>query len=250
MPTAADASKRGSEGAPAFHTTHWTLVLQAALPGSAQSQAAFATLYVDYWYPLYAYVRRRGLAPFEAEDITQSFFIRLLEKQSLAGLQREGGRFRSFLISCLENYLANEWDRNHAQKRGGGQPPLSLNAKEGETRFAVEDVEQETPESLFEKRWVLTLLEHVLERLRCESAGEGKADFFDEVRLHLQGDRQGPPHADVAARRGMSEGAVKVAVHRLRQRYGQLLREEIARTVSSPAEVDAELRHLIAVVGR
>src|SRR5262245_37438758 len=115
-----------------FCTTHWTVVLVAARPGTHGSQQAFARLYTEYWYPLYAYVRRRGFAPHQAEDITQDFFVRLLEKQSFAGLQREGGRFRSFLLSCLENYLANEWDRHHAQKRGGGQVPLSLNAEEGE----------------------------------------------------------------------------------------------------------------------
>jgi RNA polymerase sigma factor (sigma-70 family) len=234
----------------AFCTTHWTVVLAAARPGADGGQQAFAQLYRDYWSPLYAYVRRRGFAPAEAEDIAQNFFIRLLEKHSLSTLEREGGRFRSFLLSCLENYLANEWDRVHARKRGGGQPLLSLNAEETEARFALEKADQQTPESLFEQRWVFTLLEHVMARLRGECIAGGKASFFDEIHLHLQGDHQGPPYADIASRHAMSEGAVKVAVHRLRRRYGQLLRDEIARTVSSPKEVDEELRHLIAVVGR
>lgn len=245
-----DPAELEPKEASAFLTTHWTVVLEAARPGGVGGQEAFARLYQDYWYPLYAFVRRRGFAPAEAEDVTQDFFTRLIEKQSLSGLQRRGGRFRSFLLSSLENYLANEWDRAHAQKRGSGQTPLSLNAEDGEACFIREQTDGETPESLFEKRWVFTLLDHVLQRLQDECLQEGKDKFFDDVRLHLQGDRQGPPYAEVAARHTLSEGAVKVAVHRLRRRYGQLLRDEIARTVSSPGEVDEELRYLIGVVGR
>lgn len=226
------------------------MVLAAARPGAHDGQEAFAQLYRDYWPPLYAYVRRRGFGPAEAEDIAQNFFMRLIEKHSLSNLQREGGRFRSFLLSCLENYLANEWDRAHARKRGGGQEMLSLNAGQDEARFAREKPDQQTPEVLFEKSWVLTLLEHVMARLLRESGSGDKAGFFQDVRLHLQGDHQGPPYAEIAARHAMSEAAVKVAVHRLRRRYGELLRNEIARTVSNPKEVDEELRHLIAVVGR
>ncbi len=237
--TAESYSAEGGRGA--FHTTHWTVVLQAASPESPGATEAFGQLYVDYWYPLHAYVRRRGFSPAEAEDIAQDFFARLIEKHALAGLAQEGGRFRSFLIQSLNNFLANDWDRSRAQKRGGGQRPLSLNAGESEARFALEKSDGETPDSLFERRWVLTLLERVMEELRRECHTQTRAGFFDDVRLHLQGDRQGPAYVDIAARHGMSEGAVKVAVHRLRQRYGRLLREEIGRTVSTPGEVDEEL---------
>jgi RNA polymerase sigma factor (sigma-70 family) len=241
---------KADSGGQKFQTTHWTSILQVAGPDSNAASDAFARLYLDYWYPLYAYVRRRGLSRSEAEDLTQDFLTRLLEKRALATLKPEGGRFRSFLLRSLDNFLANEWDRTHAQKRGSGARALSLNLEEGESRFALEHCEHETPESLFEKRWVFTLLEHVRERLRHEYAQAHKADLFDELRVYLQSDRAGPPYAEVASRRGMSEGAVKVAVHRLRHQYGELLRHEISRTVSSAAEVDEELRALIAVVGR
>jgi RNA polymerase sigma-70 factor (ECF subfamily) len=173
-----------------------------------------------------------------------------VEKQSLSGLQREGGKFRSFLLRSLENFLINEWRRAQAQKRGGGERPLSLNTEEGEIRFALDAPEADTPESLFEKRWAITLLENVADQLRAEYERSGKRALFDSLRVYLQGDRAGPAYATVAAQHGMTEGALKVAVHRMRQHYGELLREEITRTVSSAAEVDEELRYLISVVGR
>jgi RNA polymerase sigma-70 factor (ECF subfamily) len=239
-----------TRGPAAFRTTHWTVVLAAAGPGTERSQEAFARLYLDYWYPLYAYIRRRGHSPADAEDIAQNFFLRLLEKQSLEGLDRSGGRFRSFLLRSLDNFLANEWHRTRAQKRGEGVPLLSLNAAEGETRYASEPPVNETPETIFERQWVFTLLARVLDDLRAECEAGGKGQLFADLRLHLQGDRQGPPYAEVAARHGLSEGAVKVAVHRLRQRYGEMLRGEVARTVGSAEEVDEELRHFIAVSAR
>ena len=230
-----------------FCATHWTLVLEAARPGSA-GQEAFGKLYSDYWHPLYAFIRRRGFSPEEAEDITQAFFARMLEKEALGGLKREGGRFRSFLLAAVSNFLANEWDRAHAQKRGGGVKPLSLDTADEEGRYvALEVAESTTPESMFEKQWVLTLLNRVMERLRCEQ-GERSA-LFEDLKPHLQSDRVGLPYAEIARKHGMSEGAIRVAVHRLRQRYGVLLREEIGRTVGSPDEVDEELRHLIQMAG-
>lgn len=245
-----ETAPSGVGGSPAFRTTHWTVVLDAARPGTERTQEAFAQIYLAYWYPLYAYIRRRGQLPPDAEDITQDFFLHLIEQQSLEGMERNGGKFRSFLLRSLDNFLANQWDRACAQKRGSGRPPLSLDAADGEARYALEPPAADTPESIFERQWVFTLLAKVLEALRgeCETAGKGK--LFGDLRLHLQGDRQGPPYAEVAARHEMSEGAVKIAVHRLRQRYGELLREEIARTVGSPEEVDDELRHFIAVSAR
>jgi RNA polymerase sigma-70 factor (ECF subfamily) len=233
----------------AFRTTHWTVILEAADPGDRGAPDAFARLYSDYWYPLYAYVRRRGHSPHEAEDITQDFFLHLLEKPSLAGLQREGGKFRSFLLRSLDNFLVNQWGRARASKRGGGTAPQSIDASKGETRFALAAQDTATPETLFERQWAFSLLAIVLERLRAECAAAGKDALFEGLRPHLQGERSGPAYAEVASRHGLSEGAVKVAAHRLRQRYGEMLRDEIARTVSAPEEVDEELRHLIAVCG-
>jgi len=233
-----------------FKTTLWTQVLEAANPHARSDSAAFAQLYLAYWYPLYAFARRRGLSPPEAEDIIQDFFTHLVSQQSFADLQREGGKFRSFLLRSLENFLTTEWRREQAQKRGGGQRPLSLNAEDGEARFALDAPDAETPESAFEKRWAFTLLEHVTDRLRDEYATMNKSELYVRLGGYLQPDRSGVPYSTVAAQWGMSEGAVKVAVHRMRQRYGELLRQAIACTVSSPAEVDEELRYLISVVGR
>lgn len=234
-----------------FATTHWSVVLLAGQQTKeVEAREAFARVYLDYWYPLYAYVRRRGNLPTHAEDITQDFFVHLLEKKSLQGLEQAGGRFRSFLLRSLDNFLANEWDRRRAQKRGNGQTLLSLNAVEGEVWYSQIATDRHTPETLFERQWALTLLSKVLEQLRNECEATGKSGLFDDLRLHLQGDRQGPPYAEIAARQGMSEGAVKVTVHRLRQRYIELLRSEIARTVSRSDEVDEELRHLVALMGR
>jgi len=234
-----------------FVTTHWSVVLLAGQEGRVpEAREAFAQVYLDYWYPLYAYARRRGYPPPNAEDITQDFFVHLMEKKSLQGLEQVGGRFRSFLLRSLDNFLANDWDRRHAQKRGEGQPVLSLNVDDGEAKYSLATSDHDTPEVLFERQWVVTLLAKVFETLRAECQQAGKAPLFEDLRLHLQGDRQGPGYAEVAARHGLSEGAVKVTVHRLRQRYGELLRAEIARTVSSPAEVDDELRHLISLSAR
>jgi len=235
--------------AAAFQTTHWTVVLQAA-NGSGSDSSAFATLYSIYWPPLYAFVRRRGLSPAEAEDVIQDFFTHLVSKQALSGLERDGGRFRSFLLRALENFLINEWRRRQAQKRGGGARVLSLDAREAETTVALDSSVGETPESLFEKRWAFTVLELVANQLRAEFEESGKGEMFARLRGCLQGDRSGAAYSEIAAALGMTENAVKVAVHRLRARYGELLRQAIARTVASAAEVDDELRYLIAVVGR
>lgn len=237
------------EGA-AFHTTHWTNVLAAARPGADGGSDSFARLYLSYWKPIYAHVRRRGLSPAEAEDVTQDFFLCLIEKQRLASLEREGGRFRSFLLKSLEHFLYNHWDRERASKRGGGMKPLSLDIAAGESGCELAIPDKATPESLFEQEWVSTLLANVLEQLRLECEASGKGPLFADLRLRLQGQTQGPAYAEVAARHGTSEGSVKVAVHRLRQRYGEILREEIARTVSSPEEVLEELRYLAEVAAR
>lgn len=225
--------------------------MEAARPDGEAGKEAFAKLYLDYWPPLYGYVRRRGHSPEEAQDVAQDFFTRLLEKRGLTYLQREGGKFRSFLLRALENFLRDEWDRTQAQKRGCGRKALSLDADDGEARFqALSIASNLTPELAFEKQWATTLLERVTELLRAEEANSGKSALFDYLLPHLQSDQVGLSYAEIARRHCMSEGAVKVAVHRLRRRFGQHLREQIARTVSSRAEVDEELRHLIDVMRR
>lgn len=225
--------------------------MEAARPDGEAGNEAFAKLYLDYWPPLYGYVRRRGHSPEEAQDVVQDFLTRLLEKRGLTYLQREGGKFRSFLLRALENFLRDDWDRAQAQKRGCGRKPLSLDADDGEARFqALSIASNLTPELAFEKQWAMTLLERGAEVLQVEEANSGKGPLFEDLRPHLQSDRAGLSYAEIAARHRISEGAIKVAVHRLRRRFGQHLREQIARTVGSRAEVDEELRHLIEVMRR
>lgn len=233
-----------------FETTHWTVVLAAAGQDSAQARTAFGRLYGDYWYPLYAFARRRGASPEEAQDLAQEFFTRLLEKQSLEGIQREGGKFRSFLLRSFDNFLIKERERRNALKRGGGIPALSLQMEDAEARYTLDPADAATPESHYERLWALTLLDHVLQRLRGEWMASGREAFFLDMQPHLQGEKSGLPYAEIAERHGMTESAVKVAVHRVRVRYGELLRQEIGRTVSTAAEVEDELRHLITVMGR
>jgi RNA polymerase sigma factor (sigma-70 family) len=233
---------------PAFVTTHWSVVLTAGGSDTTRAQDALAKLCQTYWYPLYAYVRRRGHTPEDAQDLTQEFFARLLEKNWVGNADQAKGRFRSFLLSALNHFLADEWDKARAQKRGGGVPLVPLQFDTAETRYGIEPADPVTPERSFERRWALTLLEAVLNRLRTEYEQEGKAALFVKLHPCLVGERTAQPYANLAATLGISEGMVKSAVHRLRQRYRQLLREEIANTVGSAEEVDEELRHLFAVL--
>jgi RNA polymerase sigma factor (sigma-70 family) len=232
-----------------FTTTHWSVILEAARPDSPGGTDAFARLYSDYWYPLYAYVRRRGRSPHEAEDLTQDFFVSLLERQRLRGLEHAGGRFRSFLLKALQNFLANDWDRVSARKRGGGCSIASLDEVDAESHYLADSM-SEAPESNFERHWAFTVIEHAMQNLEAELRTAGKEKLLQQLRPHLQGDRNGRPYEEIAVELGMSEGAVKVAVHRLRQRYGELLRAEVLRTVGDDADVESELRHLIEVVSR
>ncbi len=229
-----------------FATTRWSIVLAARAPTEAEGNAALATLCRSYWYPLYAFVRRQGLGEHDAQDLTQEFFARLLEKGWLGGVERERGRFRSWLLASMKHFLANEWDRSRAKKRGGGVATLSFDAMSAESRFRHEPADTATAEKLYDRRWALTLLDQVLARLRAEMSAAGKVGHFDALKFCLTGDKT--PYADVAAKLGMSEGAVKVAVHRLRERYRDLIRAEIAETVATPAEVEDELCHLLAAL--
>jgi RNA polymerase sigma-70 factor (ECF subfamily) len=231
-----------------FVTTHWSVVLTARRSDSTRAQAALARLCQAYWYPLYAYVRRRGYAAHDAQDLTQEFFARLLEQNWLAQADRERGRFRTFLLAALSHFLANEWDKARAQKRGGAVQFVPLQIDSAETRYGQEPADPLTPEQCYERRWAIALLDEVLNRLRQEHVAAGTAELCDALKPCLVGDRQAQPYATLAAMLGMTEGAVKVAVHRLRQRYRQLLREEIANTVATPEGVNDEMHHLFTVL--
>jgi RNA polymerase sigma-70 factor (ECF subfamily) len=231
-----------------FATTHWSLVLAARDRAEPGADDALASLCGLYWYPLYAYVRRRGRGPEDAHDLTQGFFARLLEKDFLAGVDRGKGKFRSFLLASCNHFLANEHDRARAKKRGGGRPVLSLDAADAEGRYRAEPADALSPEKLFERRWAVALLQQVMSRLRDEFEAKGKGRLFDRLRGSLVGEK-GTGHRAAADELGLSEGAVKVAVHRLRQRYRELLHEEIARTVAAPDEVEEEIRSLFAALG-
>jgi RNA polymerase sigma factor (sigma-70 family) len=231
-----------------FRTTHWSAVLAARDKSSPQAQQALAELCQTYWYPLYAYIRRRGSNPTDAQDLTQGFFERVIEKDYLGDLTPGMGRFRSFLLTGLKHFLANEWDRAQTRKRGGGLVIFSIESQEAEERYQFEPIEHVTPETLFEQRWALTVLARVLDRLRAEFVAGEKAGLFDQLKGFLSADQPGSSYAEIATRTGMKEGTVKVAVHRLRRRYGELLRAEIAETVHDPGEVEDEIRHLIAAV--
>jgi RNA polymerase sigma factor (sigma-70 family) len=233
---------------PVFVTTHWSVVLKAGQSDTTRARAALENLCESYWYPLYAYVRRRGYSPEDAQDLTQEFFARLLERNWVGRADRQKGRFRSFLLSAMNHFLADEWDKARAQKRGGGVMPVPLQFDAAETRYGHEPADSTTPEQNFERRWALTLLDKVLRRLRAEYEQEGRAELFTALHPCLVGERAGQRYADLAIRLGVTEGVVKSAVHRLRLRYRQLLREEIAQTVAEPGEVDEELKHLFAVL--
>ncbi len=232
----------------AFVTTQWSLVLQARDRASPQADEALAQLCRAYWYPLYAYLRRQVASAEQAEDLTQEFFARLLEKDYLRSVERGRGRFRAFLLACCKHFLANERDRAGAQKRGGGCSILRLDFESAAARYRLEPVTAMTAEKLFERGWAMTLLEQTLEQLAGEWAGAGKSDLFERLKGTLVGGCERIAHADVAAALAMSEEAVKKAAQRLRERYRVLLRERIAATVDDPGEVDDEIRSLFAAL--
>jgi RNA polymerase sigma-70 factor (ECF subfamily) len=245
-----DPSRREikEETARAFRTTHWSEVLAAGEEGSEQAAAALARLCQTYWFPVYAFIRKRGHSPEQAQDFTQDFFAGFLQKNYVARAARERGRFRVFLMSSVENFLHNQHDRAQAQKRGGGQALLSLNYQDAEQRYQIEPLEESDPATIFEQQWAATLLETILNRLREEFSAEGRAGVFDDLQGHLWGDGDSIPYALLAQKSGLTEGNLKTIAHRLRQRYRALLREEIAQTVAKPGEVDDEIRHLMRIV--
>jgi RNA polymerase sigma-70 factor (ECF subfamily) len=232
----------------AFSTTHWSVVLRAGQGDVAGATAALERLCRTYWYPIYAFVRRRGSDPPEAEDLTQAFFAFLLEKEALKKVDRQKGKFRTFLLAALTNFLANEWDKSRTLKRGGQRQIISLDETVAEELYRHEAVESLTPEKLFERRWARALIEQALARLRQEYVAGDKAGLFTKLEPALTGETPPGAFGQWASELSMSEGAVKVALHRLRRRFGEVLRSEIAHTVSSPEEIDDEIRHLFAAI--
>jgi RNA polymerase sigma factor (sigma-70 family) len=235
-------------GSSDFPITRWTLVVAAADPQQKDARSALASLCEGYWYPLYAYVRRCGYPPDQAQDLTQGFFIRVLEGRYLGRADPEKGRFRAFLLTSMKFFLADEADRNRAQKRGGGTV-LSLEFSSGEDRYQREPAHDETPERIFERRWALSMLDRVVEKLRSEFVHHGRPEHFERLKVFLLG-QSDAPYAALAREMNTSEGALKVAIHRLRKRYRELFRQEIADTVADPGEVESELRFLAAALTR
>jgi RNA polymerase sigma-70 factor (ECF subfamily) len=227
--------------------TRWTAVLAAAGTKNPEpAMRALTELCETYWPPLYAYIRRHGYESYEAEDLTQEFFSRLLSKNYLADADPGKGKFRSFLLASLKHFLANEWDRARAQKRGGGTRVIALDGLSEAARQRIEPADGSSPDKVYDRQWALTVLERALKRLRTEFADAGREKVFEKLKEYLTGDAPARTYADVGAECAMSEGAVKVAVHRMRRRYRALLREEVAQTVSTPEEVEAEIRDLFA----
>ena len=233
-----------------FCTTHWSAVLAAGDQASAQGQAALAQLCETYWLPVYAFVRKRGHSPDQAKDLTQDFFANFLERNSVARAMRQRGRFRSFLMTSVENFLRNAHERNQAQKRGGGRPLISLDDQNAEACYLAEPTEELDPSRVFELRWALTLLARVMRRLGDEHLERGHAGLFDALQAHLWGDADSIPYPLLATRFGLSVANIKTMAHRLRQSYRELLREEIAQTVAQPGEIDDEIRYLMRVVSQ
>lgn len=232
-----------------FDTTRWSVVLAARDETGETARRALAWLCEAYWYPVYAFIRRRGHEPDEAADLTQGYFARLLEKHYLEAVRPELGKFRSFLLKSVQHFLSNERDRARALKRGGGKAPISLDGLDPERRMALEPRDDLTPEALFEREWAFTLLERAMERLAGEAAAKERRPQFELLKGFLTDAGSGPSYHEVAGLLKVGESAIKVAVHRLRRRFGELLRAEIAETVADPGGTDAEIRHLFSVLG-
>ncbi len=232
-----------------FVTTRWSMVLAAGRSSSVESEQALSQLCRTYWYPLYGFIRRQGHAPQDAEDLAQAFFAHLLEKKALHMVEPAKGKFRSFLLASLKNFLANDWDRKHAAKRGGQCCVISLDDDLAEDRYLREPSHDSTPEKIFEQTWALTVLKTVLQQLRKEYDSAGKIQLFEALQEHLIGEND-ESYASAAVQLGMKEGAVRMVVLRMRRHFGYLLRSEIAQTIADPGELEEELRHLVASMTR
>lgn len=247
----ADEGSRADEQVPPgqFPQTRWSVVLAACdANDSGRSTAALDDLCRAYWFPLYVYIRRRGISPEDAEDLTQGYFVALIEKNYLAQADRDRGKLRSFLLTTLKHYLADEWTKAHALKRGPGRMMVAIDAAEAEQRYALEPVDEQSPDRLFEKRWALTLLDNVLVALRTDYVRSGQDKIFDALKKFLAWNSASEAYREAAAELGLKENAVRVAVFRMRRRYGDLLRAQVADTVTSPEEVAAELDYLFSLL--
>jgi len=244
--TSEHSSKSTSSPGDVFATTHWTVVLAAGKRHTPQSDDALEELCRTYWFPLYAFVRRRGYSKEDAEDLTQDFFACFLAKNYLVGLSAERGRFRAFLLASLKHFLANEWDKSQRQKRGGGATLLSLDWQTADTQFQIAATNEPSPEQAYDREWALALLACVIERLRAECAAENNGRLFEALKPFLTVGKNAIPYPQAAVELGISEGAARTAVHRLRRRYRAVLRDEIAQTLSDPANVAEEMQALFS----
>lgn len=249
MKTPAGGQGDTRDGQSPFLTTRWTLVVQAG-GESTEAEAALAQLCRDYWYPLYAFARRRGLITQDAQDATQGFFLHLLQGGMLKRASAERGKFRTFLLGAMQHFLTNEHRDRHRLKRGGGEVVLAMDAHSAEDRFALEPADPMTPEARFDRSWAFALIERVFGRLGAEFERAGRGELFAKIRPFLAAESARPGYAAVAQELGMSASAVGVTIHRMRQRYGEILREEILHTVSAPEELDGEIAYLLEVVAR
>jgi RNA polymerase sigma-70 factor (ECF subfamily) len=237
-----------STGRPRFATTHWSVVLEAGKSSSTQQKQALEILCQSYWFPLYAYLRRRGYDTQQAEDHTQAFFAHILERKDLQTADPKYGKFRSFLLVRLKYFLSDERDRAHAKKRGGGKKVLSLSIQNAEGQYALEPSIQLSPEMLFEKSWALTVLERTMDRLEAKMADKNKQTLFNCLKVYLTADKDSIPYENMATELSMTEGSIRVAVHRLRRQYRKLLRDEIAQTVGDENQIDEEMSCLFAAL--
>jgi DNA-directed RNA polymerase specialized sigma24 family protein len=231
-----------------FATTHWSVVLAAMDTASPEARGALETLCRLYWLPIYAYIRRKGYSPEEAQDLTQEFFTRLLASNGLRNVGPAKGKFRSFLLASVNHLLCDEWDRASRQKRGGGQRVISFDAQTAERRYRLEPADQRTPERIFDRRWATALVEEALRRLEAEYASGGKAEVFSTLKDSLTLMKEEWDYGAAAQRLKLTEGAARIAVHRLRRRFGELFRAAVANTLSDPGELDAEIRYLLAAL--
>lgn len=240
--------RNSTPGQSSFATTHWSIVLAAGNQSSPDYTRALSTLCQTYWYPLYVYLRRWGCDREKAEDYTQGFFASLLERQGIEKADPKQGKFRSFLLASLRHFLADEWDRTQAQKRSGERKFLSLDIEDGETRYSREPVDDLTPEKIFERYWALEVLKQAMARLKAEYVTANKTELFNYLKTYLSAEQDSIPYRDAADRLNMTEGAVRVAVHRLRHRYSELVRQEIAQTVTTPEQIEEEICELYAAL--
>jgi len=244
QPRGSDSTAHGAQ----FAATSWTDVLAAQRSGSPEAAVALEKLCRAYWYPLYAYIRRKGYDPYKAQDLNQEFFYRLIKENYLGAVDRRRGRFRSFLLAAVNHFLSNQRDHERAAKRGGGQTLISLDDTEAEDRFKLEPASDQSPEKIFERNWFLTLFDQALQRLREEQAAAGRSDLFDSLKPFVVDDAASGEYQAVAQRVNMTPNAVAVTVHRLRERYKKLVHDEVLRTVAEPSEIEDELHRFFSVL--